>query len=118
MEPDLLVLDYIVLSPKWRKLKVGLLAVRKLVDLVGGGCGLAVSLIAPLRRSSAKLLRVPKAWLLRHEGKDARREAAVTLRQYYRRMGFKRLGRTPYYALPMQRVTPSAMELLGGSPDV
>ncbi len=53
-EPDLLVLDYVVLSPKWRKLKLGLLAVRKMVDMIGGGCGLAVSLIAPsggMRRS-------------------------------------------------------------------
>src|SRR5262249_42472750 len=52
VEIDLLVLDFVVLSPKWRRLKLGLLAVRRLVDLVGGGCGLAVSLIAPLRHSA------------------------------------------------------------------
>jgi hypothetical protein len=31
-------------------------------------------------------------------------------------MGFKRLGRTPYYALSMSQVTPTAAELLGGTP--
>src|SRR5690242_19553712 len=29
-EPDLLVLDYVVLAPRWRKLRLGLLAVRRL----------------------------------------------------------------------------------------
>ena len=112
-ESDLLVLDYVVLAPKWRKLKVGLLAVRKLVDLIGGGCGLTVSLIAPLRHKAAQLLHVPKSWLPRHETKEERRAAAVKLRRYYRRMGFERLGRTPYYALPLNLVTPTAAELLG-----
>jgi hypothetical protein len=113
VEPDLLVLDYVVLAPKWRKLKLGLLAVRRLVDMIGGGCGLAVSLIAPLRRDAAKLLGIPKGWLPRHEGKQERRTALVRLRGYYRRMGFERLGRTPYYALPMNQIVPTAAELLG-----
>jgi hypothetical protein len=116
VEPDLLVLDYVVLNPKWRKLKLGLLAVRKLVDLIGGGCGLAVSLIAPLRHDAAKLLGVPREWLPKHENKEERREAMVTLRRYFRRMGFRRLGRSPYYALAMNQVTPNATELLGGTP--
>jgi hypothetical protein len=116
VETDLLVLDFVVLSPKWRRLKLGLLAVRKLVDLVGGGCGLAVSLIAPLRHSAAKVLRVPPSWLPRHTSKGERRAATVKLRRYFRRMGFRRLGRSPYYALPVKQVTPGAAELLGPSP--
>jgi hypothetical protein len=112
-EPDLLVLDYVLLAPRWRKLRLGLLAVRRLVDLVGGGCGLAVSLIAPLRHRAAPALRVPPAWLPRHPTADAKRAARVRLRQYFRRMGFVRLGRTPYYALPLNLVTPGADELLG-----
>lgn len=113
IETDLLVLDYVVISPKWRKLKLGLLAVRKLIDVVGGGCGLAVSLIAPLRHGAAPILRVPGSWLPRHPGKMGRREATVKLRRYFRRMGFRRLGRSPYYALSMSQVTPTAAELLG-----
>jgi hypothetical protein len=116
MESDLLVLDYVVLNPRWRKLKLGLLAVRKFVDLVGGGCGLAVSFIASLRHDAAPLLRVPKSWLPRHETKDDRKVAAVRLRGYFRQMGFERLGRTGYYALPLNLVTPNATELLGGGP--
>jgi hypothetical protein len=116
VETDLLVLDYVVISPKWRKLKLGLLAVRRLVDLIGGGCGLAVSLVAPLRHDAATLIRVPPPWLPRQRTKEERRSATVKLRQYFRRMGFRRLGRTPYYALPMSQLTPGAAELLGGRP--
>jgi hypothetical protein len=117
VETDLLVLDFVVLSPRWRRLKLGLLAVRRLVDLVGGGCGLAVSFIAPLRRDAAKLLRVRPSWLPRQTSKEARRQSTIKLRRYFRRMGFRRLGRSPYYALSMSQVTPSAAELLGGEPD-
>jgi hypothetical protein len=113
-ESDLLVLDFVVISPRWRKLKLGLLAVRRLVDLVGCGCGLAVSLIAPLRHDAHRLLKVPGSWLPKHKCKQERKEATVRLRRYFRRMGFRRLGRSPYYALPMNRVTPTAEELLGG----
>ena len=116
MESDLLVLDYVVLNPHWRKLKLGLLAVRQFVDLVGGGCGLAVSHIAPVRRRAHGFAGVPASWLPRVVSKEERREAVVKLRRYYRRMGFDRLGRTGYYALPLNQVTPTAAELLGGGP--
>jgi hypothetical protein len=113
IESDFLVLDYVILSPKWRKLKLGLLAVRKLVDLIGGGCGLAVSLIAPIRADAHKIVGVPKAWLPKCVTKEERREATVKLRRYYRQMGFARLGKTPYYVLPINQVTPDGAELLG-----
>jgi hypothetical protein len=115
-ETDLLVLDYIVLAPKWRKLRLGLLAARQLTDMVGGGCGLVVSLISPLRHDAADYIRVPDSWLPRHESREQRKEALVKLRRYYRRMGFERLGRTPYYALSPSQVNPTAAELLGGEP--
>lgn len=112
VEWDLLILDYVVLSPKWRGLKLGLLVVRKMVDLLGGGCGLTVSLIAPLLQDSQSVLNMPLSWLPAHASPHARRFAAVKLRRYYRRMGFVRLGRTPYYALPMMKKTPTAEDLL------
>jgi len=116
MDSDLLVLDYVVLNPRWRELKLGLLAVRKFVDLVGGGCGLVVSFIAPLRYDAAPLIRVPKSWLPSHAGEEERRAALVRLRGYFRLMGFERLGRSWYYALPLNLIVPGATELLGGEP--
>lgn len=77
IESDFLTLDYVVLSPRWRRLKIGLLAVRKLVDFIGRGCGLALSLIAPLRQDAHKMVGVPKAWLPENETKQDRREAVA-----------------------------------------
>ncbi len=50
IEPELLVLDYVVLAPDWRGLKLGLLAVHRMVDLLGGGCGPGgeVRLVGPI----------------------------------------------------------------------
>ena len=111
-DADLLLIDYVILNPRWRKLKLGLLAIRRTVDLIGSGCGLVVSDIAPLRADAHKRLRVPAAWLPRHATKDEYRASTIRLRRYFRRMGFRRLGRTPYYALPLNQITPTATELL------
>ncbi|QDU21709.1 hypothetical protein [Urbifossiella limnaea] len=117
-QSDLLVLDYVVIHPRWRQLRLGLLAARRMVDMVGAGCGLAVSRIAPVRHRAAHHVGVPGSWLPRNDTSDERREAVVSLRRYFRRMGFARLGRTRYYALPLNLVTPTAAELLGGrAPD-
>src|SRR4051812_14523947 len=40
LDPDVLVLDWVLLHPRWRGLKLGLLAARRMADLLGGGCGL------------------------------------------------------------------------------
>jgi hypothetical protein len=56
MDSDLLILDYIVLHPRWRGLKRGLLATRKLVDLLGGGCSLAVIHIGPAQQKTRQRL--------------------------------------------------------------
>jgi hypothetical protein len=115
-ESDCLVLDYVVLHPRWRGLRLGLLAARKAVDVLGAGCGLCVCRVAPLDPDAAQDLGVPAAWLPRHETDGARRDATVKLRRYARQMGFVRLGKTSYYALPMNRVTPSAADLLRDRP--
>src|SRR3954466_4292701 len=77
---DCLVLDYVVLHPRRRGLRLGLLAARKMVDLLGGGCGLVVAHIAPLNLRARHLLRVPASWLPPHETADTCKEATVKLR--------------------------------------
>jgi hypothetical protein len=110
MEMDCLVIDYVLLNPKWRGLKLGLLAVRKMIDLIGGGCGLTVCHIAPLNPDAAEFAKVP-TWIPR-QSPEKRKKATVKLRGYSRKMGFERIGRSPYYRLSMARKTPSAEELL------
>ena len=100
-ESDVLVLDYIILNPKWRRLKLGL----------------AVSLIAPLLPRAHKLLRVPVKWLPRNRTKEQKQAARIKLRGYFRRLGFRRLGRTPYFALSLHQIAPDSRELLGREPE-
>ncbi len=109
---DLLVLDSIVLDPKWRKLKLGLLVARKLIDILGGGYGLVVSHIAPLRREAHKSLNVPAEWIPAPRTEEGRKAAPARLRGHFRQMGFERVGRSPYYAMSTTQVTPSSEELL------
>src|SRR4051812_10576743 len=118
MDADCLVLDYVVLHPRWRGLKLGLLAVRKLIDLLGGGCGLAVSEVLPLNPDAHDLLGVPPSWLPRHRTREDRGQAVLKLRRYFPRLGFERVGRTAFYALPLAGEMPTLADLLRPTPRV
>jgi hypothetical protein len=109
---DVLVLDYVLLSPRWRGLKLGLLAARKLIDLLGGGCALAVGHIAPLNPDADDFRKVPRGWIPRHEDEAARSQARKKLRGYFRQMGFRRVGRTRFFGLSLARVTPTLADLI------
>jgi hypothetical protein len=110
--PDCLIVDYVLLHPKWRGLRLGLLAVRKLVDLLGGGCGLVLSEILPLNADAAEFGRLPTGWIRRQESPEQRKAAAGRLRRYFRKMGFKRIAGTPFHGLSMARLMPTAEDLL------
>ena len=68
------------------------------------------------RSDAGPALRVPRSWLPRHRTPADRRGAVWALRRYYGRMGFERVGRTPYYGLSMIRPAPTLSDLLGISP--
>ena len=105
---DCLVLDYVILRPRWRGLRLGLLAARKMVDLLGGGCGLTVAEVLPLEPDAQDVVGVPASWLPRHDAE----EGAKKLRRDCRRLGFERIGRTDYYGLSMVRNNPTLADLL------
>ena len=112
IEPDVLVLDYVLLHPRWRGLRLGLLAARKLIDLLGGGCGLTVAHIAPLYAGADEFTNVPAGWVPRHANKEERHEAVKKLRGYFRRMGFRRIAGTRFHGLSMSQIVPTLAELL------
>jgi hypothetical protein len=109
---DCLVLDYVVLHPRWRGLRLGLLAARKAVDLLGGGCGLTVAEVLPLDPDAHDLVGVPASWIPRHDAAESRREARGKLRRYCKRLGFERIQGTDYYGLSRVRETPTLADLL------
>jgi hypothetical protein len=112
MECDSLVLDYVVLHPRWRGLKLGLLAARKTMDLLGSGCGLTVAEVLPLDADAQDLVGVPTSWIPRPDTPKAAEEGKKQLRRYCRRLGFERIGRTDYYGLSMVKETPTLADLL------
>jgi hypothetical protein len=116
-DSDVLVLDYVLIDPKWRRLKIGLLAARKLIDLLGGGCGLVVSEIAPILREAHTELGVPADWIPESSGREDHEAAVDKLRRYFMPMGFEPLGKSPYHVLSMSRRVPTAAELLRPEPD-
>jgi hypothetical protein len=101
-----------ILHPKWRGLRIGLMATQKLVDMLSGGCGLVVSDILPLRHEAHERLGVPASWIPKHDTKEERKIARRKLRRHFRRLGFERIGRTPYYGLSTAKRKPSAEDVL------
>ena len=108
MHSDCLFIDYVVLNPRWRGLRLGLLALRKFIDLAGGGCGLTVTHIRPLDPDAQTSLNVPASWLPCHDRKEAMRK----LRSHIKQLGFERINRTPYHGLSMAKLTPTIADLL------
>jgi hypothetical protein len=109
---DILVLDYVLLSPRWRGLKLGLLATRKMIDLLGGGCDLAVSWVYPLNHESGEFHKVPANWIPRHASESEEKEARRKLREHFRQLGFRRIGKTKVDGLSLSQVTPRLADII------
>jgi hypothetical protein len=109
---DVLVLDYILLNPRWRGVKLGLLAVRKLIDLLGGGCGVVAARLGPLNPKAAKCRELSPDWLPRLADQNEVRAARRKLRRYFRRVGFERIPGTRLHGLSLNRYTPTLADLL------
>jgi hypothetical protein len=97
---DLLLLDALILEPPWRGLRLGLLAVRRLLDLLGGSCGLVACRPVPLGDADAA---------------GGRQAGKAKLRRHLRRLGFRRVGRTGYYGLAPAGPAPRFEDLLRGT---
>jgi hypothetical protein len=112
---DLLVLDYVLLSPRWRGLDLGLAAARRVIDLLGGGCGLVAARISPLNADAAEFAGVPAGWIPTHGDGDEgeAREARRKLRRHFRRLGFRRVAGTRFHAMPPSRGTPTMEAVVG-----
>lgn len=94
---DLLIIDNITLDPKWRGLKLGLLALRKLIDLHESDCCLVVCQPYPLENADTP---------------EERKAGKLKLRRYIKKLGFRRIGRTEFYGLSTTHVTPKFEDVL------
>jgi hypothetical protein len=97
LEPDLLVFDDLTLAPQWRGLRLGVLVLRRLIDLHGSGCGLAVCRPYPTEGAQTP---------------DQVRAGTVKLRRYVKELGFRRVGKSSFYGLSMSQQAPRYEDLL------
>ncbi|MGC2473805.1 MAG: hypothetical protein WA485_05675 [Candidatus Sulfotelmatobacter sp.] len=114
---DLLIIDCMEISPKFRGTGIGPIAVDRTIDIFGPGCGLVACRPWPLQftpafardRKALKKLEAPNV------GRD---EAVRKLRAYWARLGFWPLGETGIYLRGMaQRESsgsPKKCETLAG----
>jgi hypothetical protein len=97
---DLLIIDCIEISPKFRGTGVGRMAIDRTIDIFGPVCGLVACKPWPLQftpgfardRKALNKLKAPSV---------ARGEAFRKLRLYWSRLGFWPLGETGIYLLGM-----------------
>jgi hypothetical protein len=98
MPADFLLVESVVLDPRWRGLNVGLLVLRRLIDLFAPPFGLAVCQPFPFGAETPEEVR----------------EGTLKLRRYVRRVGFRRLRKTPFYGLSTCHALPRYEDLLSG----
>jgi hypothetical protein len=97
---DLLIIDCMEISPKFRGTGVGPIAVGRIIDIFGPGCGLVACKPWPLQFTPA-FARDRKALNRLKPPSIGRDEAIRKLRAYWSRLGFWPLGETGIYLLGM-----------------
>jgi hypothetical protein len=110
---DILYLSVIEIDPKHRDAGLGLAAVSRCIDVWGPSEGLVACKPFPLQFDSVNQGRPDRCEQIGAPNfvKD-RRLATQKLVAYWRRLGFKRLRRTPYAALSMTYPRPSIDDVL------
>jgi GNAT superfamily N-acetyltransferase len=96
INPDFLLLEWIELDPRWRGLGVGLLVLRRIIEAYAPEGGLVIC----------------QPWTATPDGQARDDEGTVRLRKYLRRLGFRRVGRSPFYGFSTAQSLPSPNDLI------
>ena len=99
---DLLIIDYVVIYPEFRGLRIAESAIHRTIDIFGTGCGLVACKPWPLQftpsiaddQKALKRLALPNV---------CKGEAIRKLRSYWSRLGFWPLGNTGIYLLSLSQ---------------
>ncbi len=111
---NLMVLDHVEILPAHRGRFLALAVASKLIEMFAGGCGLVVCKPFPLQLSRAG--NPEKAWSTRMKLADFDQQstrATARLRDYWGKLGFARVGRSPIYALSLSISRPRIEEICG-----
>jgi len=108
---DVLILESIVLHPKFRGRGLGLMVARTIIDQLGSGCGLTVGQMLPIPPGDADEHRIPRQWLPGVSDFCTSTDAERKIAEHFARMGFQRIGRSDFYGLSMSLKQPTARDL-------
>lgn len=108
---DILLLDHLTIHPLARGQRLGLAVLRQVIEDWSKGCSLVVIKPFPLQFEAEA--QKSEKWTQLELGKFSSSEkiAFGKLRNYYQRLGFSRIGRTEFYALPTYDPFPTAKQL-------
>src|SRR5712664_3910441 len=93
---DLLIIDYVVIYPEFRGLRIAESAIHRTIDIFGTGCGLVACKPWPLQFTPS-VADDPEALKRLAPPTVSKGEALRKLRSYWSRLGFWPLGNTGIY---------------------
>lgn len=108
---DVLILDSIVLHPKFRRRGLGLMVARTIIDQLGAGCGITVAQMLPIAPGDADEHRIPRRWLPGVSDFCTATDAERKIAKHFGKMGFERVGRSGFFGLSMSLKRPTARDL-------
>ncbi|AUX42154.1 uncharacterized protein SOCE26_035810 [Sorangium cellulosum] len=114
---DILIVESIQIVAAHRGRRLGLLAMRRTVDTFGDGCAAVVIKPFPLQFSahpnrSSRARPEPETQMDMASFVGGEKAAFAKLRKYWKQLGFRRIGKTEYFALDLQSKQPGYEELL------
>lgn len=104
---DLLLLDRITIYPIGRGQSLGLAVLHQVIEDWARGCSLVIIKPYPLQFEATDKRSDDWNQLALHTFPSAKRTAFGTLRNYYQRLGFRRIGRSDFYARSTAEPLPS-----------
>lgn len=96
---SLLIIDRMEIDPRHRGRDVGLAVVRRAIDLFSPGCGLVALQPFPMQFGARSDDGAWKDRMVTERFGQDKESSFQMLRQYWSRLGFRRFGKTEYYAL-------------------
>lgn len=99
---DLLIIDYVAISPAFRGLGIAESAIHRTIDIFGTGCGLVACKPWPLQFTPS-FADDPEALRRLAQPEVGKAEAVRKLRSYWSRLGFWPLGNTGIYLLSLSQ---------------
>ena len=110
LDKDLLVITRIEIEPEHRGRRLGLHCLLRTMQVLGGGCGMALIKPRPLQGWLGGVQEVPKDRTARAEWYKAVRK----LQRYWGTLGFEMINRSDFAAFPFHRRLPELNELKRG----